>query len=65
MKQMNFPSRKHQRRVEALSRLKIYAGEFPTKNQTQAVHELELLIEKPVTTHTKKNRSYRANLRRL
>ncbi len=63
MKPKNFPTRKHQRRVEALERLKQYAGDFPTNNQKGAMKHLEVLNAQPVQTRTKKDRSSRAKLK--
>ncbi len=65
MKPENFPTRKHQRRVEALERKKKYVGEFPSRNDLREIGHLQVLNEKPVTAHTKKDRTSHAALRRI
>ena len=63
MKTMNFPTRKNQRRIEALERLKVYAGDFPTKGQERDIEHLEHILANPVKGRTKKDRSSRAKLK--
>lgn len=74
MKPKNFPSRRQQRRVEALERLKAelnnpfpkypapYGNEYK-KRLEREIKRLETIIAKPLQLRTKKDRSSRASLR--
>lgn len=65
MKPKNFPTRKNQRRIEALERQKKYNGEFPSKSGLAQVEKLEAILDLPVKGRSKKDRSSRAALRRI